>query len=151
VNLKATLITIGKLKDKEFLSIEQEFLKRLNSPLKIIELKNNAQNIEAENKNIQDKIDSLKLKSPFIITLTEHGKNLTSVKLAEQMRTIFEKDYSVVFIIGGSYGFTKDFLGNSQYQLSLSQLTFPHQFARIIFVEQLYRIQCILKNHPYHH
>jgi 23S rRNA (pseudouridine1915-N3)-methyltransferase len=58
---------------------------------------------------------------------------------------------SMVFVIGGAFGFSKEVFERANQKISLSKMTFSHQLVRVIFLEQLYRAQTILKGEPYHH
>lgn len=143
------LLTVGKLKDKNLEAIEYSYIKRINNPkLKIVEVKSSAENKEAEAKEILKKIDSFS-NNPFVITLTEFGKELDSYKFSEWFfNTLVNKD--IFFIICGAEGPDKILLEKTDYKLSLSQMTMPHKLARIIFIEQIYRAITIEQNHPYH-
>jgi 23S rRNA (pseudouridine1915-N3)-methyltransferase len=57
----------------------------------------------------------------------------------------------MIFVIGGAFGFSKDVYDRANHMISLSKMTYSHQFVRIIFLEQLYRAQTLLKGEPYHH
>ena len=143
------LLTVGKLKDKNLEAIEYSYIKRINNPkLKIVEVKSSAENKEAEAKEILKKIYSLS-SNPFVITLTEFGKELDSYKFSKWFfNTLENKD--IFFVICGAEGPDKILLDKTDYKLSLSQMTMPHKLARIIFIEQIYRAITIEQNHPYH-
>ena len=90
--------------------------------------------------------------SDDLILLDEHGKEYTSVewsKFIEQRMSRSGKD--IVFVIGGSYGFSQEVYSRSDAKVSLSKMTFSHQMVRAIFVEQIYRAFTIMKGEPYHH
>jgi 23S rRNA (pseudouridine1915-N3)-methyltransferase len=88
----------------------------------------------------------------FLVLLDEYGKQLTSMAFARLIEDYQTGGKSkVVFAIGGAYGFDDLIKKRANFQMSLSQLTFPHQLARLIFCEQLYRSFTIIKNEPYHH
>ena len=87
-----------------------------------------------------------------IIALDEHGTEATTEMLARHIDTWQQAGKKrVVFVIGGAYGLSTAVLQRAQLKLALSQLTFPHQLVRLILIEQLYRTQALLHNHPYHH
>jgi len=150
--MKIELVVIGKLKDKNFESIEKEFLKRITKfNLSIHELKSNSENQEQEAALIVKKIEDLKKKqSAKIIALTEKGKKFNSPDFSEKIMNDLEKNKSIIMIIAGAYGFHESVLEKVDEEFSLSPLTFPHKFARIILIEQLYRAMTISDNHPYH-
>lgn len=148
----ATLIVIGKLKDKSLEQIEEGYLKRIKSPsLKIIELKAKAEDKVAEGSLILQKIQELsKNGSSFIVALTENGKQYDSHTFSSWVFDKITQNQNVFFLIAGAEGFSEQVLGQVQMQLSLSKLTFPHKLARILFIEQFYRAITIKNNHPYH-
>ncbi len=87
------------------------------------------------------------------IVLTEHGTQpASSEKLAARIGSLLAHEgRDVVFVIGGSHGHSPEFLAKAHERWSLSNLTFPHRFARLLLVEQLYRALSILAHEPYHH
>lgn len=146
------LLAVGKLKDPHFEAIEKDFLKRINAPeLVIQEVKASAENKEAEGEVLLKKIKDISSNgAAHIIALSEWGKKMTSVEFAKWTVELVEKPSKVIFVIAGAEGFSENFLQNCQEKISLSALTFPHKFARILVIEQLYRAQTIRQNHPYH-
>jgi 23S rRNA (pseudouridine1915-N3)-methyltransferase len=88
----------------------------------------------------------------FLVLMDENGSYFSSVKFSEWLnQKLNEGTRSIIFLIGGAFGFSKDVYDRSNYLISLSKMTFSHQLVRIIFLEQLYRAQTILKGEPYHH
>lgn len=88
----------------------------------------------------------------FLVLLDETGKELTSVGFAELLahhQKISTK--TLVFLIGGAYGFTEEVYKRANLKMALSKMTFPHQMVRVIFLEQLYRAHSILRREKYHH
>lgn len=85
----------------------------------------------------------------FVILLDETGRNLSSPELAEILETHLSDN--VVLIIGGAYGVNHAVQQRANLIWSLSRLVFPHQIVRLVLIEQLYRAQCIVSHHPYHH
>jgi 23S rRNA (pseudouridine1915-N3)-methyltransferase len=147
------LIVVGKLKDQHLLILEAEYLKRLNSPsLTIYELKARAENPMEEGEEILKKLTELKRDQPcFKIALSEWGKNLNTLEFSDWSSQLLTDGHGkLVFIISGAQGFSEEVLQECDSKLSLSKLTFPHKLARIILIEQLYRVQTIRLGHPYH-
>lgn len=109
---------------------------------------NPAQFKEAEGTLILDRLE----KRDMLVLLDEAGKTFGSVAFAKwiegQMNVSAQR---MVFLIGGAFGFSKDVYERAQFKISLSEMTFSHQLVRLIFLEQLYRAQTILKGEPYHH
>jgi 23S rRNA (pseudouridine1915-N3)-methyltransferase len=88
----------------------------------------------------------------FLVLMDENGSYFSSVKFSEWLnQKLNEGTRSLVFVIGGAFGFSKEVYERSNYLISLSKMTFSHQLVRVIFLEQLYRAQTILKGEPYHH
>ena len=138
------LICVGRLRDQNLQKIEADYLKRINSPkLSIHETKNFEQ--------VLKKIDEISAKtSPKIILLSEQGQSFDSPQFANWMEKLMETAKQIVFIIGGAEGHHHLVKNRANDSISLSQLTMPHQMARVIFVEQIYRSQTIRQGHPYH-
>jgi 23S rRNA (pseudouridine1915-N3)-methyltransferase len=89
--------------------------------------------------------------SPFLILLDSRGKQVSS----EELASFLEKHQSqgtqqLLFAVGGADGFSSEIRKRAQLELSLGKMTFPHELARVILLEQLYRAFTILKGHPYH-
>lgn len=151
------LICVGNIKEKYFTDAKKEYEKRLSSFCKfnIIELKEvnyakvNASEIE-KIKQLEGKeiINNLK---KYNILLSLKGKELSSIELAEFITKKQVDGLSeLTFIIGGSYGVSKDVEDKVQEKISFSRLTFPHQLMRVIFLEQIYRAFTIINNKGYH-
>ena len=147
------IICIGKIKEKYTLDAINDYLKRLSkyTKIEIIELPNyNSDNIseilihekELILKNIKDK--------DYIITLEIEGKQLDSISFSNKLNEIFNHNSNIIFIIGGSYGIHQDIKNISNYHLSFSKMTFPHQLFRILLLEQIYRSFKIQNNETYH-
>lgn len=144
------IICVGKIKEKYFTLAIEEYLKRLTkyTKLEIIELPDynydETKTVLEEGKNILSKISD----KDYVVTLEIDGKKLSSVELSEFIDKNISKD--ITFVIGGSNGLSKDVLNRSNYALSFSDLTFPHQLFRIILLEQIYRSFKIINNESYH-
>lgn len=88
----------------------------------------------------------------FLVLMDENGNQFSSTNFASWLKQkLNEGIRSIVFVIGGAFGFSKEVYDRSNYLISLSKMTFSHQLVRVIFLEQLYRAQTILKGEPYHH
>ena len=144
------IICVGKIKEKFYKEAIDEYLKRLGkyTKVEIIELSDYNYDLEKtkmeEGKNILSKIKE----NDYVVTLEIEGNMLSSVELSEFIDKNITKN--IVFIIGGSLGLSSDVLKRSNYSLSFSKLTFPHQLFRIILLEQIYRSFKIINNESYH-
>ena len=147
-----TIITIGKIKEKYIKDGIEDYLKRLSKYTKVelIELEDESfdktKTLKIEAEKILKKINS----KSYIITLEIEGKELTSVELSNLIDNTLNNYSDITFIIGGSYGLHDSIKNISNYKLSFSKMTFPHQLFRLLFLEQLYRSFKILNNEQYH-
>ena len=148
------ILCVGKIKERFFTDGIAEYEKRLNAFTKfsIVEVKevntfDINKNILEEGKNLLSKITE----DEFVITLEINGKMIDSVELAKLIEEKLTYGFSkITFIIGGSNGLSGDVIGRSNYHLSFSKFTFPHQLMRLILSEQIYRALTILNNKEYH-
>ena len=139
------VLVIGKLKDKNFQSRIVEYSKWLtqNNKIEILELPDSTK--EKENELLLKHIE--KENHAYIVALSEDGRELTSRELAAKLGAIQQK---IVFIIGGPYGLTPEVKAKADFLWSLSKLTFTHEFARLILLEQLFRASNIQMGGSYH-
>jgi 23S rRNA (pseudouridine1915-N3)-methyltransferase len=88
----------------------------------------------------------------YIVLLDERGKCMPSKDFALFLqKQMLQSIKSMIFVVGGPYGFSKEIYERANEKIALSEMTFSHQMVRLIFMEQLYRAMTILKNEPYHH
>ena len=85
-----------------------------------------------------------------VVVLDERGTELTTRELAAWLGERMHEGVDLAILIGGPDGFAPQVLARAAFKWSLSRLTLPHALARVVLVEQLYRAQCVLANHPYH-
>ena len=157
--MKITLLTVGKIKEKYLKDAIAEYSKRLSKycKLEIIEVadeKTPDNASEVVENVIRDKEGERLLKyvkdDAFVITLEIKGKMMTSEELAEKIDTLGIRGVShIMFIIGGSIGLGEDVIKRSDFALSFSKMTFPHQLMRVILLEQIYRSYRIISGEPY--
>lgn len=147
------IITVGKLKETYLKDACLEYLKRLSkyTKIEIIELEDSRIDIEKQALE-EEKSKILKHISDkeYIITLEINGKQLSSVEFAEKIDKTLISNSDITFIIGSSYGIHEEILNKSNFSLSFSKMTFPHQLFRVLLLEQLYRSYKILNNEKYH-
>lgn len=159
--LKINIICIGKIKEKYFTDAVGEYAKRLTAFCKfsVVELneeriRSNTPNeaqiaevIEAEGRRILQKIGA----SDYVAAMCIEGKLLSSEELSETLdKAALSGKSTVDFIIGGSYGLSGEVKKRADLRLSMSKMTFPHQLARVILSEQIYRAFEISTNGKYH-
>lgn len=147
------IICVGKIKEKYLRDAIEEYKKRLSkyTKIEIIEVSDiDNPSIDIillkEKELIEKYIDN----KDFVITLEIEGNMLSSEELALKIDNIFNTHSNITFIIGGSYGIHSDIKKRSNYKLSFSRLTFPHQLFRVNLLEQIYRAFKINNNEAYH-
>ena len=148
------IICIGKIKEQYIVDGIKEYSKRMESwkGVEIVELKeftnNNIEKVlEQEAELILDKIN----KEDYVITLEIEGKMIDSIELAKKIDELYTYgNTNIVFVIGGSWGLSKKVKSRSNYKLSFSKFTFPHQLMRLILMEQIYRAFTIINHKEYH-
>ena len=147
------IICVGKIKEKYLVSAIEEYSKRLSkyTKIEIIELPDYDINnkdivLEKEKENILKHINN----KDYIITLEIEGSELNSEEFAKKIDKIFITNPNITFIIGGSYGLHNQIKNMSDFKLSFSKFTFPHQLFRVILLEQIYRVYKINNNESYH-
>lgn len=158
--MNINIIAVGKVKEKYILNGIAEFSKRLtpHAKVNIIEVPDESapENLsESEMEIVKNKEGEKLLKKikdqDYVITLEIKGKKLTSEKFASKIEEIQLNGNSTIdFVIGGSLGMSEDVMKRSDFALSFSDMTFPHQLMRLILIEQIYRAYRIINNYPYH-
>lgn len=158
--MKILIITVGKLKESYLRDAIAEYSKRLSKycNLEILEVadeKTPDKASEILEEQIREKEGQRILKlvkdDSYVITLEILGKLLTSEELADKIDRLGVQGKShLTFIIGGSLGLSKEVMRRSDFALSFSKMTFPHQLMRVILLEQIYRSCRINSGEPYH-
>jgi 23S rRNA (pseudouridine1915-N3)-methyltransferase len=142
---EVSLIVIGKIKDQAILSIITDYIHKLNFDIRlsVIELKDSDKTGEAK------KITDILKKDPsqHTIAMSEEGKEFTSEQFARYLERAGRK---ITFVIGGPFGLDDEVKKHSRDCISLSRMTFTHDFARMFLLEQIYRAVSIVKNRGYH-
>lgn len=155
--MKIKIIALGKIKERFLKDGINEFLKRLTpyAGVEVVEINP----IEIRDENLKEKtleqegekiLAQIKPNS-YVITLEIEGANFSSEKFARKLEKISNEGYNeTVFVIGSSYGLSKTVSDKADLKLSLSKMTFLHQFARLFLLEQIYRAFKIQKGETYH-
>lgn len=157
--MKVTLICVGKVKEKFYREAIKEYEKRLGAYIKLNTIEINDEKVKAENdseialamekegNNILSKIKD----TQYVITLEILGKSISSEQFAAKIDNLMLTGKSdVVLVIGGSYGLSDSVKKRSDYALSFSKMTFPHQMMRVVLLEQVYRAYRIITGASYH-
>ena len=135
------IIAVGKIKKKWIKTGIEVYLNRLPG-LKVIEIKDSNQTKE------ECLIKEILRKNDTLVTLNENGHSFSSKQLSEKLLNSHNQNIS--FVIGGATGLSPSLNCSASWQLSLSPLTFPHEIARLLLLEQIYRAQTITQGSPYH-
>lgn len=158
--MNITVISVGKIKEKFFVNGINEYSKRLSRYCKlnfvVVNDEKAPENLsqaemnlvkEREGERILNKIND----STYVIALAIEGKQLSSEELSTKIdKLALTGNSDITFIIGGSLGLSQEVLKRSNYKLSFSKMTFPHQLMKLILLEQIYRAFRISKGEPYH-
>ena len=153
-SMKSALAVFGKAGSPFIADEVAKYVKRLRGgvyPLEVVELKES---------KIDDRVQALAQEAALFdkkfpkseykrVILSEEGKLMATVNLSDTLRDRFPGN--IVFLIGSAYGIDENLKKTADLLLSLSPLTFTHDHARVLFAEQLYRVQMVMQNHPYHH
>ncbi len=156
--MKIVFLSLGKTNEKyliEGISLYQNRLKHYTS-FEMIEIPNIKKSKNLTKLELMKKEGDLILKniqnSDHLVLLDEKGKEYNSIKFSEKIQNwMLSGKKRIVFVVGGSYGFSNDLYHRGNEKISLSKMTFSHQMVRLFFLEQLYRGYSILNNQPYHH
>ena len=156
--MKIVFPSLGKTNEKyliEGISLYQKRLKHYTS-FEMIEIPNIKKSKNITKLELMKKEGDLILKniqnSDHLVLLDEKGKEYNSIKFSEKIQNwMLSGKKRIVFVIGGSYGFSNYVYQRGNEKISLSKMTFSHQMVRLFFLEQLYRGYSILNNQPYHH
>lgn len=158
--MKITIVSVGKIKEKFYRDAIYEYEKRLSryckfEMIEVADEKTPDNASEAEENRIKEKeaeriLSHLK-EDAYVVTLEISGKKLDSVSFAEYIRqkTVYGVSH-LQFVIGGSLGLHQKVSDRSDFKLSFSDMTFPHQLMRVILTEQIYRAFRINAGEPYH-
>ena len=156
MNIK--LIAIGKTDNKNLQILIDEYQKRLSFYIKFdLEIIPDIKNVKNLSETLQKEKEGELILSKItatdqIILLDENGKTFSSISFSEELQKKMNSGIkTLVFVIGGPYGFSETVYAKANGKISLSQMTFSHQMVRLFVIEQLYRGFTILKNEPYHH
>jgi 23S rRNA (pseudouridine1915-N3)-methyltransferase len=143
-------IWVGKTRNKNYRALQDDYLQRLSHFVKceIVEVKDS---LPHESKEIEgQRILSRLNQSPFVLLLAIEGRNLSSPELAKEIEKLQNRGLKeVTFVIGGTDGVSSAVVERADNSLSLSFLTFTHEMARVVLLEQLYRAFTIIRGFPY--
>ena len=158
--MNCTLIAVGRMKEKPYRAMADEYLKRLSRYGRFEEIElpdlpepaNSSPAIEEQIKQREGDAILARIKpTDHVIALTIPGKQYDSPELSRHLQDLTVRGASnIVLVIGGSLGLSDKVIARANEQLSMSRMTFPHQLARVMLLEQLYRAMKISAGERYH-
>ncbi len=144
--MRFRFVWIGKTKDKNWRALQEEYLQRLSYFVKFETVEIKDTNKEDEGKRILEKVNQ----SNFVCILDVKGRSISSHDLAGKIVNWQNRGLKeIAFVIGGAEGVASEVVERADFSLSLSLLTFTHEMARVVMLEQLYRAYTIIKGFPY--
>lgn len=154
MNIK--IVCVGKIKEKYFKDAILEYAKRLGRFCKFEIVEVNEELVDPNLKNL-DVVKNkegeriLQKAQGYIIALDINGEMISSEEHAKKINDLSVHGVSTItYIIGGSYGLSKEVLDSADYKISFGKLTYPHQLMRVVLSEQIYRAYTILEGSSYH-
>jgi 23S rRNA (pseudouridine1915-N3)-methyltransferase len=150
--MKIKVAWIGKTKEQAIQALTEEYLKRISRYAEIagVALKDESAILSLARGDGRHNNNKTKKDRHKLVLLDSRGKQLSSEELAEFLEREQLNAMPLLFAVGGSDGFSEEARREAGFTLSLGKMTLPHELARVVLVEQLYRAFTILKNHPYH-
>lgn len=157
--MNAALLCVGRLKEKYWADASGEYEKRLNrygkfEVIQVDDLPEPKNASDADRQKIMEKEGESILRHitarDHVIALCINAKQVTSEGLSEKLDGLSHTGKRVVFVIGGSLGLSPQVVARADEKLSMSQMTFPHQLARVMLLEQIYRACKITAGEKYH-
>ena len=156
--MKTILLVVGRTVEQHYITAINDYIERtkryISFDMEVIpELKNTKSLTEEQQKEKEGELILGKLTpTDQLILLDENGTTFSSVGFSDYLQKKMNSGTkTLVFVIGGPYGFSAEVYKKAQGKVSLSEMTFSHQMVRLFFIEQLYRGFTILRNEPYHH
>lgn len=149
--MRFRLCVVGRPRDAALAGAIAEYEKRASRywPLEVHEVK--AVKGDADSVRNSESERLLRAAGDAVLVLCdESGKGLTSRAFAEWLQSLRERARDVAFLLGGAFGVSDHLRGSAQHRLALAPWTLPHELARLVLAEQLYRAGTILKGEPYH-
>lgn len=149
------IVCVGKLKTACWKEACAHYSRLIGHwrPLELVEVKDGDSALDARSRIVQEggRLLARLSGNERLVALHERGKSMSSPDFAELLKNAEEKAAALCFIIGGPYGLADDVIGKCPIRLSLSRMTLPHELARVLLLEQIYRAESITRGLPYHH
>ena len=150
--MKINILSIGSFKNKDYYKgLFEEYRKRINYTIRLIELKNSKlENVEERKKIEGEELLKNVSKNSKLVVLDERGSIITTNEFEVLFTKYVNSGYDIDFVIGGSDGLSKNVLEKADFVLSFGKMVFPHLMVRVMLIEQIYRVFAIKNGHPYH-
>jgi 23S rRNA (pseudouridine1915-N3)-methyltransferase len=153
--VKLRIAAVGRLKEPHWRAACDEYLKRLRpyATVEVVEAADRDVSRDAPRAIAAEGVDLLRAipEGSHVIALDLGGRQVSSPELADHLAELFVRRRSdITFVVGGSAGLAPEVLARADERLSLSRMTLPHQLARVVLLEQVYRAFRIMRNEPYH-
>ncbi len=153
--MRITIVAVGRLKEKHWREAAEEYLKRLRpyADVRVAEVADRDATRDEDRALTEEGAGVLRAipKNAWVVALDGGGRPLSSEAFAEELGAhMVEGRSHVAFVIGGAAGLASEVLESSDERLSLGSITLPHQLARVVLLEQVYRAFRILRGEPYH-
>lgn len=149
------ILSVGELKKSYWKKAADNYIKRIqrSARLEIKQIKDAPARLSSAEKikNETDRLQKLVNKKDILICLDDKGKQYSSEGLARLISKLHDYGDTPCFVVGGAYGFSSEFKSASSHLMSLSLMTFPHELAMVILLEQIFRAQSIILGTGYHH
>ena len=156
--MKINIVTVGNLKEKYLVDGCKEYIKRISRfhTINMVEIEEeklpkNYSELDISKCLVREGAKIEKYLKGFVVVLNIEGENLNSVEFAQKIEKISLSFDTITFVIGGSYGLSEDIKKRANMGLSFSKMTFPHEIARLLLCEQLYRAFNLAHGGSYHH
>ncbi len=149
------ILWVGKTKEKDLKNLIDEYKKRILAmiPIKIIEIEEEKRKCREKERYLKKEMERIienLNERDYIILLSEKGRMMSSEQFSEFIMEKFNRNKNLAFILGGPWGVSEELEGEADFLLSLSPMTFPHEIARVLLLEQIYRALSIKKGGKYH-
>ncbi len=157
--IKIKIISVGKIKEKSLKVLIDEYVKRLSRYAKTeiteindLPVPDNPSDSEIQSVISKEGIEIAKHinSRSYVISMCIEGKKKSSVEFAELLKNVQNSHSEITFVIGSSHGLSHDIKNISNFKLSMSDMTFPHNIAKFMLIEQIYRSFKIINNENYH-
>ena len=149
------IIAVGKLRTPHWREAADAYMRRLRRGYDIIEtiVKDGEASLAPAERCAAEAVRVLQAVKgcESLVCLDEIGEALSSESFAKRLQLCFETAHTPCFVVGGAYGLTNAVREKAKLILSFGPMTYPHELARVMLLEQLYRADAIIRNRPYHH